>query len=284
MILRASLLREFEKPDLGVDRRAELCCEASRELEDKGEYEEARKVLSDYWGRIGEHPKVEGLQPGTVAEMLLRVGVLTGIIGSKNQISDAEEKAKDLLSESLTIFESQRYRKKIAETQTELALCYWRTGEYNNASDILKLALAQLTADSELKAKAVIRWAVVEIDAGRLTEALRFLTDNATLVENINSYMLKGCYHQTLGDALKDLWESKTPGDYLDRALVEYAAASYYFEQAEHKRYRSNVENNLGMIYFNINHCTEAHEHLDRARRIFSSLKDKGAVAQVDET
>ena len=74
------------------------------------------------------------------------------------------------------------------------------------------------------------------------------------------------------------------PGDYLDRALVEYAAASYHFEQAEHRRYRANVENNLGLIYFQINRCKEAHEHLDRARRIFTSLKDKAAVAQVDET
>ena len=37
-------------------------------------------------------------------------------------------------------------------------------------------------------------------------------------------------------------------------------------------------------LYLKINRCKEAHEHLDRARRIFTSLKDKGAVAQVDET
>jgi len=48
MTLRASLLRELEKPGLSVDRRAELCCEVTRELENKGEYEEARKVLRDY--------------------------------------------------------------------------------------------------------------------------------------------------------------------------------------------------------------------------------------------
>ncbi len=38
------------------------------------------------------------------------------------------------------------------------------------------------------------------------------------------------------------------------------------------------------MLYFRINRCDEAHEHLDRARRIFASLKDVGLVAQVDET
>ena len=38
------------------------------------------------------------------------------------------------------------------------------------------------------------------------------------------------------------------------------------------------------MLYFRINQCDEAHGHLDRARRIFQSLKDVGCVAQVDET
>lgn len=283
MTLRTSLLRELVNPNLSVGGRAELCCELARDFESRSEYDQARELLSGYWPRIGERPNVTGLKQAIAAEILLRAGVLTGIIGSSSQIADAQETAKNLISESLAIFESQRYRKKVAEAQIELALCYWRTGDHSNASDLLKLALEQLTADSELKAKAIIRWAIVEIDSGRVKEALRFLTDNATVVEKINSYMLKGCYHQTLGDALKDLWESQA-GDYLDRALVEYAAASYYFEQAEHRRYRANVENNLGMIYFNINRCAEAHEHLDRARRIFTSLKDKGAVAQVDET
>ncbi len=141
-----------------------------------------------------------------------------------------------------------------------------------------------MSTDSELKAKAVLRSAIVDEHAGRLTEALRFLTDNATVFDAITSDMLKGCYHQTVGDVLKDLWVSDRPGDYLDRALVEYAAASYHFDQAEHKRYRANVENNLGFLYLKINFFKEAHDHLGRARRIFTSLKDSGAVAQVDET
>ena len=284
MTLTASLLRELVDPTLDVGGRAELCCDLARQFENKGEYEEAWEVLGGYWPRIGEPPNLTGLERSTAAEVLLRAGVLTGIIGSNSQITDAQETAKNLISESLAIFESQRYAKKIAEAHTELALCYWRTGDYNEALDLLKLALGQPVADSELKAKAIIRWAIVEIDAGRLTEALRFLTDNATLVEKINSDMLKGCYHQALGDALKDLWESDEPGNYLDRALIEYAAASYHFEQAEHRRYLANIENNLGMIYFRISRRTEAHEHLDRARLVFTSLKDTSAVAQVDET
>src|ERR1043165_7407417 len=190
MTLRASLLRELEKPNLSVDRRAELCCEATRELEYRGEYEEARKVLSSYWTRIGQHPKVEGLEPMIAGDVLLRAGVLTGWIGSKNQITDAQENAKDLISESLSIFESRQAKKKIAEAQTELALCYWRTGEINEARDFLKEALSLLTVDSELKAKAIVRLGIVEFRADHHDKAVRILTSHARLFDRIHNHTL----------------------------------------------------------------------------------------------
>ena len=74
MSFRASLLRTLATQNLSVDRRAELCCETAKELENKGEYDQACKVLSDYWRRIGEDPKLDGLEPSTAAELLLREG------------------------------------------------------------------------------------------------------------------------------------------------------------------------------------------------------------------
>ena len=141
MTLRASLLRELDNPSLSVATHAEHCCELAREHENRGEYDEARKALGDYWRRVGERPRVKGLEPNAKGEVLLRAGVLTGLIGSSQQIPEAQETAKNLISESLTIFQTSNYRKKIAEAQTELALCYWRTGEINEARDVLADAL-----------------------------------------------------------------------------------------------------------------------------------------------
>jgi len=278
MTLRTSLLRELVNPNLDVGGRAELCCKLAREFEDKGEYDEACEILSGLWPHLDERPRLKVLEPDIAAEVLMRAGVLTGWIGSD------QEQAKDFLSESLTIFESRRYKKKIAEAQTELALCYMRTGEFNNASDLLKLALAELTIDCELKAKAILRFGIVKRHVSPLNEALLYLTSNAPLFDKINSPLLKGCYHQTLGDVLIKFCESDRPGDCLDRAFLEYTAASYHFEQAEHKRYLANVENNLGFLYLETNCCKEAHEHLNHARRILITLKDRITLAQVDET
>ena len=135
-----------------------------------------------------------------------------------------------------------------------------------------------------MKAKAAIRLGIVECEDASYNKALRVLTENAALFERLNNETLKGCYHIELGTVLRHLWEEKKRGDYLDRTLIEYAAASYHFERAEHKTYLANVENQLGLVYFTINHCDEAHQHLDRSRRLLVSLKDYGTVAQIDET
>ncbi|HSL55799.1 MAG TPA: hypothetical protein VK868_15450, partial [Pyrinomonadaceae bacterium] len=141
MTLQASLLRELVNPNLDVGGRAELCCNLAREFENKGEYDEACELLSGLWPRLDQRPQITGLESDIAAEVLMRAGVLTGWIGGD------QEQAKDFISESLTIFESRKYIKKIAEAQTELALCYMRVGEYDNASDLLKLALAELSID-----------------------------------------------------------------------------------------------------------------------------------------
>lgn len=284
MSLLASLLRELENPNLSVNDRVERCCEVARGLENRGEYEEARKVLRDYWPRIGEAPKLAGLEETTAGELLLRAGVITGLLGSYRQIPDAQETAKDLITQSHSIFESRQVTGKIAEARTELALCYWRTDQLNEARDCLKQALAVLTHENELRAKALLRVAVVEHTAARDDKAFRILTKYTSLFLKLNNHTLRGTYHIMLGDRLVNLAESRPDSNYIDRALIEYAAASYHFDFAEHRPYLANVETNLGYLYFKINRFAEAKEHLDRARRIHVRVKDKRRAAHVDET
>ncbi len=105
-----------------------MSCEAARALEYKGEYEKARRLLAHSVTRIGERPKLTGLEPSTAAEVLLRAGVLTGWLSSRSQIADAQEQAKNLISESLTIFESLSYRQKITRNRNgtrALLLAQW---------------------------------------------------------------------------------------------------------------------------------------------------------------
>lgn len=70
----------------------------------------------------------------------------------------------------------------------------------------------------------------------------------------------------------------------LDKAIIEYTAAIYHYEQAGHVRYCGSNQNNLAFLLYKLGRYPEAHEHLDKAQRIFARLKDSGNIAQVKET
>ena len=276
-------LRQLNNKNLSPNERAELRCQLAKQYEDAGQYEAARQAMGELWQRIGEHPNVAGLQPSVAGEVLLRAGVLTSWIGSCQQIEDSQEIAKNLLSESISIFESLSYGKKIAEAQIELALCYWREGRYSEARLILKDVLARLTVDSELKARAILRSAIVECSAACYQDALKMLREAAPLFEKITNHTLKGSYHNQLAMIFQTLAEAGQRS-YLDQAFIEYTAASFHFEESKHKLYLANVENNLGLLYFTANRFKEAHRHLDYARELMGSLKDRVGAARVNET
>src|SRR5215211_6914733 len=144
MLISSQLLHEIADPTLTHDERARLRCQLSKELEDIGNYEAARDAMGNLWRGIGHGVMLEGLDKATGAEVLLRAGVLTGWLGCAKRIEGTLDVAKDLISESLTIFETLKDVPKSAEAQMELGHCYWREGGFNEARDLLKEALSRL--------------------------------------------------------------------------------------------------------------------------------------------
>jgi CheY-like chemotaxis protein len=285
MTLVNELLQQIADSSLTHEERARLRCRLAKELEDIGNYEGARQAMGELWSQVGQPPVLDGLSPEMGAEVLLRSGVLTGWIGSVKQIEGAQEAAKNLLSVSLDKFEALGDEKKVVEAQIELGYCYWREGAFDEARVILQQAIIHLSEeDNDLKAVALLRLAMVEEVTFRLSDALRLLTQAAPLFEKSNNHTIKGRFHNEFGTVLRDFGILEHRVDYTDRALIEYAAASYHFERAGHRRYQACVENNLGFLFSTIGKFNEAHEHLDRAQALMTSLKDSVHLAQVDET
>ncbi|MCA1616409.1 MAG: tetratricopeptide repeat protein, partial [Acidobacteria bacterium] len=284
MTLADERLKGIDDPSLTEDRRALLRSGAAADLINAGQYEAAREALGGLWPGIGERPEVNNLSPETAAEVLLRCGTLTGWIGSVRGVAGAQEQAKDLLFEALRAFQSQGQGKKTSETQYELGLCYRRVGSYDEARVMLAEALESLTdADVELKAKILIRRAIVEIYENRLYEALSILREAAPVFESADD-TLKARWHCEMGLVLIRLAGVVGNADYSDRAIMELTAAIYHAEQAGHDRYCGSFLNNLGMLLYKLGRYSDAHEHLDRAQAIFTRLKDPGNLAQIDET
>jgi tetratricopeptide (TPR) repeat protein len=262
-----------------LDLVATTGCQRARESERAGDYEGARAHLSPFWQVIGEGPRLEGLQPSTQAEVLLRAGVLSGWLGSARQIDNSQEFAKDLIGQAIRRFDSLRDFEKVAESQTDLAICYWREGAMDEARVWFAQALVHAVEPLN-RARVLINSTTVEISSDRLDEALNLLQQTAPLLEGPSDHASYGRYYMQLALVFK----RKGGAENLDRALIENAAASFHLEQAGHTRYLARVENNIGFIQLQLTRYDHALEHLDRARRIFNELKDSGSVAQVNET
>jgi len=271
--------------DLTLAQRAELSCQQAKQLEKAGEYEAARERLLEFWPDRTNSPKLEGLDEIAKAEVLLRVGALTGWLGSADQSSDSQEKAKNLITTSIEIFEKSGKAERVAEGRGDLALCYWREGSFDEARITLANAIEELDGQYEnLKAVLLIRSGIIEERTQQLYQALRFYNEAGPLLEASDDHALKGAFHNEYGLVLRRLAAPENREDYLDRALIEYEAASFHFEQAGNIRYLARVETNLGFLFFTIARNKDAHAHLDRARRLFLELKDVGMITQVDET
>jgi tetratricopeptide (TPR) repeat protein len=287
MKLADERLKGLDNPALTIAERAVVRCQVAADFILAGQYETACEALGELWRGIGERPNLEGLDEKAAAEVLLQVGALSGWIGASQQVAGAQERAKELISESVTIFEQTGEVHRAALARSDLALCYWREGAYDDAraflehaSDVLKLA----DADAELRMKVLLRRVTVEYMAGRLNDALNILQGYATLLNGSASYALIGSFHNHLALVLRGLGVAEGYSDYFDRAIIEYTAAIYHYQQAGHERYSAVIENNLAFLLYKLGRYEEAHEQLDRAGVTLVKLNDAGLLAQVDET
>ncbi len=284
MTISSQLLQEIADPTLDRDRRALLRCRLAKELEDVGNYNAAREAMGELWPEVGARPVLDELDEPTAAEVVLRVGVLTGWLGSTRQIEGTQETAKNLISESIARFETLQDTERVAEAQMELGHCYWREGGLDEARVWLKEALDKLPdSTGDVRAVTLLRLAAVEGSAKRFNDALRIDIEAAPLFHKSTSHAHRGKFHNQFGFVLRNLATSEGRPDYIDQALIEYAAASFHFEQAGHRRYQACVENNLGFLFGTIKKFPEAHHHLDRAQALFTSMKDDVHTAQVDD-
>jgi CheY-like chemotaxis protein/Tfp pilus assembly protein PilF len=271
--------------NLPLSERATLSCRLAKQLEKIGKYELAYEALSEYWPNRDESPHVDGLDETQKAEVLLRIGAIAQWLGSTDQTADGQETAKNILTRSLEIFEGLQESEKVSEARGDLALCYCREGAFDEARIQLRTALQILPEpNNDLGAVLLIRAGIIEERTGRLNDALKFYERAAPLVERSHDHAIKGSYHFAYGMVLRRLSDPENRGDYLDRALIEYAASSFHYEQAGNEIALARVELNLGFLFFKAERYRQAHEHLDIARHLFLKLKDSATAAQVDDT
>lgn len=259
-------------------------CKVALERRDSGDYEGAKDAMRPLWQGVGHRPETAGLHPSVAAEVLYCVGVLTGFVGSQSQVAGAQEAAKDLLTESITYFESVGDTKKVAEAQTEIAYCYWRDGELNEARIMLYEALRKLPTQGTTRARALLKLTTVEFSSSRYHEALRILTDNEALFQRLVNRTFRGIYHGQMAIALCNIAKSEKRDDYTKQAIGEFQKADKHYKAAHNRVFRADVKNNVALLFSDLSRFTESHRYLDEARQLMLRFRDKARTAQIDES
>ena len=260
-------------------------CELARGLEDAGEFDRAAEILEPFWKGVSHHPQTDGLSDHARAELLLRTGTLTGWLGSAKQVPAAQEIAKDLISESAAVFEALGMTERVAEARVDLSTCYWREGALDEARVTVRHVLDSLgDKRSEQRLRALLNAAIIEKVETRSRDALRIYSEAAPLFEESANHALKGKFHNAHATLLRSLGTAEQREDYIDKALVEYVAASYHFEQAGNRRFQARIENNVGFLFASIGRFAEAQQHLSRARSLHLSVGDYGGAAGAEDT
>lgn len=267
------------------DDQALALCAAAKELEDVGEYERAALALGVYWRGVGVRPPMSGLSKAAQAEVLLRAGNLTWLIGRANKVEQCLDLAKNLISESARMFEELRMPERAAEAQTDLGYCYRRAGATEEAAIYFREALKKLEgSNSVLKGVILLRLAAAANQATHFQDALNYLGEAEPIFTASRNPLLLGRFNTSLGMTLEHLSGSVNRAAYLARARDAYISAHGYFKRARNQRFIGFAENNLGLVYLALGDYKQAHHHLKRARQIFEELKDLGLTAEVDET
>jgi tetratricopeptide (TPR) repeat protein len=268
--------------EVAISSNVIAICDFAKQLEDSGEYVKATQALGNWWQGVGIRPNVSNLSADEKAAILSRIGALTGWLGSTQQIAGSQEKAKDLISEAANIFERIEDHQNWAETRSDLAVCYWREGAFDEARVIIQYVLGSGFAFSpELKGKILLRVVTIEISAKQFETASVLINQVNSLIQDKENPLLLGKFYFYRAFILRSQGEDQNKPNLLLSAVNDYHKAGSYYKKAKHNPYVANVETNLGNLLRLLEDFKGAHSHLDKAIYLYVKLRDQSRAASV---
>lgn len=237
--------------------------------EEKGQYKKAFQRLAPFWDNYSQFPNAVGLSGEESAELFLRFGSIIGYLGNTQEILNSQEISKNLLTNARQRFISFSNFEKVAECENYLALAYSRTGEFTEAFDWLNESLAQkLDKNHQVRINSFVIETLLGVDSGKYKFVVRRCEELRSFFENYASNLDKGCFHNNLAVAYKNLGK-------VEDALRHLESARNFFQKANHEIYYGAAENNLAQLLQTFGFYKKAHFCAEKAGKIFAEIGDK---------
>jgi tetratricopeptide (TPR) repeat protein len=238
-----------------------------------GNTDAALELLGSTWRGIGKRPADAPTYRQT-AENLLLCGMLTSKLGAERRVKGAQEAARDLLNESIRLFSKIRDARKY-KAQIELALCYWRSGDINEAV----VYITDLKpSEPHLAFEASLIKVLLETQTGKVEQALTTLKSIEAAADEM-PLILRAQFHQDRAATLRKVPTTQN----LDSALLDYQAALIYYSDAGSLKGEAMVRNNLASIYRDFGQYKRAHENATKAISLFTRLNNQHLIAEAED-
>lgn len=266
---------------ISISEEVQIACLVTRGQIEVGNTE-AGYLMLHRWYRLGEWPRLEGLNPQLSAYLLLTAGMLAGRFASARLLPRGQKHAEALLNGAISLFEQVGLKPRVAEARSELGRCYDREGMFELARSQFLEALEELPSDyPELISKTLLRLAFAEMKVGHLHDALKRL-DDAREVVAAAGLLTSDFFNIEMATTIGELAIAEQSESDFHQACLHYQQALSNSATVGHHRRTGVLENNHGHLLIAFGKLQEAEAALTRAKKLFDHLGDP--CPQLDET
>lgn len=253
---------------IGDAKNAELCRDINN----------LRHILQSVWNDYDHLPSFDEFQPLTRAELFRLCGFFMTFYGRSLNKIEYQSKAKDLLINSIEIFDTENSLIGAAESRISLAFCYWNSGEISEANSIIETVESEFQSTSHpVYLQAQINRILFLVWELKLDEARKLSEKISTKVQLCDDLRLKSMFHSESAIIYRRLKE-------YDLAESNYREAIRLSSKAKNTRFIAVNFNNLAYFYRDHEEYNLAHLYANKALKIYNDLGDEGWIPHVLDT
>lgn len=169
------------------------------------------------------------------------------------------------------------------EAKIEAATNYLHLGEINLArSSFLELQDLELSKDDRIR--VLLGLVKAEWYADNILLSHEYILQATELAKNISDNELLGLFHSNYGLILRRLADVTERTDYLDKSIMEYTAASFYYELSGNVNYQARVENNLAFLQLSLTRYEQALVHAGLAKDLIQRSGEPSQLSYIYDT
>jgi len=254
--------------------------DTAKDAERRRDMQVFKSILKSIWTDFETEPDLSRFEPEIKAWILRLGGMYLCLYGQAKGENSYQERAKNLISKSISIFEDESLVDEAYEAKVMLSTAYFFAGQVEETGIILEEVLSRYCNNelhpvyllAQTNNIGVLNWKKDYQQIAKVLDSIKIpmeeVCDDASLLAQ---------YHNQAGLVCSTL------GKYLE-AATHYEKAIINGEKVGRVRGVGISLNNLAYLNSSRNKNKEANENIVKALKIFEELDDAGWIAIVLDT